>query len=145
MASRIIGPQMDLHSGGEDLKFPHHDNELAQAEAYFHEECVVCGVSRNVCVVMWHAVCVCVWWCGGAHAARATPATRMCAVRVPCVSHPAPPPPPARRHHHRHGRHGPWHSCRVRRAAPSCRAAVAAGSGSTTSCTAGTWRSRGSR
>jgi hypothetical protein len=25
-------------SGGEDLKFPHHDNELAQAEAFFHQE-----------------------------------------------------------------------------------------------------------
>jgi hypothetical protein len=25
-------------SGGEDLKFPHHDNELAQAEAYYHQE-----------------------------------------------------------------------------------------------------------
>lgn len=23
---------MDIHSGGEDLKFPHHDNELAQSE-----------------------------------------------------------------------------------------------------------------
>ncbi len=23
---------MDIHSGGVDLKFPHHDNELAQAE-----------------------------------------------------------------------------------------------------------------
>ena len=26
---------MDIHSGGEDLCFPHHDNEIAQAEAYF--------------------------------------------------------------------------------------------------------------
>jgi len=25
---------MDIHSGGVDLKFPHHDNEMAQAEAY---------------------------------------------------------------------------------------------------------------
>ncbi|KAF8056247.1 CARS1 [Scenedesmus sp. PABB004] len=38
MASRIIGARMDIHSGGEDLKFPHHDNELAQAEAFFHTE-----------------------------------------------------------------------------------------------------------
>eukprot|EP00697_Spironema_sp_BW2_P007879 gnl/Spiro4/222_TR128_c0_g1_i1.p1 gnl/Spiro4/222_TR128_c0_g1~~gnl/Spiro4/222_TR128_c0_g1_i1.p1 ORF type:complete len:692 (+),score=180.79 gnl/Spiro4/222_TR128_c0_g1_i1:54-2078(+) len=35
MASKLIGRTMDLHSGGEDLKFPHHDNELAQSEAYF--------------------------------------------------------------------------------------------------------------
>lgn len=26
---------MDIHSGGVDLKFPHHDNELAQSEAYY--------------------------------------------------------------------------------------------------------------
>ena len=38
MASKVIGAKMDIHSGGEDLKFPHHDNELAQAEAYFHTE-----------------------------------------------------------------------------------------------------------
>jgi cysteinyl-tRNA synthetase len=38
MASKIIGAKMDIHSGGEDLKFPHHDNELAQAEAFFHQE-----------------------------------------------------------------------------------------------------------
>lgn len=28
---------MDIHSGGIDLAFPHHDNELAQSEAYFHQ------------------------------------------------------------------------------------------------------------
>ena len=26
---------MDIHAGGSDLKFPHHDNELAQSEAYY--------------------------------------------------------------------------------------------------------------
>ena len=26
---------IDIHSGGCDLKFPHHDNEIAQAEAYY--------------------------------------------------------------------------------------------------------------
>ena len=30
MASAILGESMDIHSGGFDLKFPHHDNELAQ-------------------------------------------------------------------------------------------------------------------
>ncbi|XP_005111467.1 cysteine--tRNA ligase, cytoplasmic [Aplysia californica] len=35
MASDILGESMDIHSGGFDLKFPHHDNELAQSEAYF--------------------------------------------------------------------------------------------------------------
>ncbi|KAJ6629456.1 tRNA synthetases class I (C) catalytic domain-containing protein [Mycena sp. CBHHK59/15] len=30
----ILGDNMDIHSGGIDLAFPHHDNEMAQAEAY---------------------------------------------------------------------------------------------------------------
>lgn len=37
MASDVLGSKMDLHSGGIDLAFPHHDNELAQSEAYFCE------------------------------------------------------------------------------------------------------------
>ncbi|KAI0977072.1 cysteinyl-tRNA synthetase [Xylaria arbuscula] len=35
MASDVLGSRMDFHSGGIDLAFPHHDNELAQSEAYF--------------------------------------------------------------------------------------------------------------
>eukprot|EP00756_Hemistasia_phaeocysticola_P018034 Hpha_TRINITY_DN15570_c5_g2::TRINITY_DN15570_c5_g2_i1::g.107299::m.107299/K01883/CARS, cysS; cysteinyl-tRNA synthetase len=35
MASKALGERIDVHSGGEDLKFPHHDNELAAAEAYW--------------------------------------------------------------------------------------------------------------
>lgn len=34
MASRALGTSLDIHAGGYDLKFPHHDNELAQSEAY---------------------------------------------------------------------------------------------------------------
>ena len=37
MASTKLGRQMDIHSGGIDLAFPHHDNELAQSEAYWSE------------------------------------------------------------------------------------------------------------
>ena len=29
-----FGPTLDLHTGGVDLQFPHHDNELAQCEAH---------------------------------------------------------------------------------------------------------------
>ncbi|KAL2809754.1 tRNA synthetases class I (C) catalytic domain-containing protein [Aspergillus granulosus] len=36
MASARLGKQMDIHSGGIDLAFPHHDNELAQSEAYWN-------------------------------------------------------------------------------------------------------------
>lgn len=32
MASAVFGEGMDVHSGGVDLAFPHHDNELAQSE-----------------------------------------------------------------------------------------------------------------
>lgn len=32
MASSVLGDSLDIHTGGVDLKFPHHDNELAQAE-----------------------------------------------------------------------------------------------------------------
>jgi cysteinyl-tRNA synthetase len=35
MASDILGMNFDVHSGGEDLMFPHHDNEIAQAEAFY--------------------------------------------------------------------------------------------------------------
>ncbi|CAN8098786.1 unnamed protein product [Discula destructiva] len=34
MATDILGDKLDIHSGGIDLKFPHHDNELAQSEAF---------------------------------------------------------------------------------------------------------------
>ena len=34
MASEVLGRRMDIHSGGVDLMFPHHDNEIAQSEAY---------------------------------------------------------------------------------------------------------------
>ena len=38
MASDKLGSQLDIHSGGIDLKFPHHDNELAQSEAYWTQK-----------------------------------------------------------------------------------------------------------
>ncbi|XP_034476754.1 cysteine--tRNA ligase, cytoplasmic [Drosophila innubila] len=37
MASDIFGSMFDIHTGGVDLKFPHHDNELAQSEAAYNE------------------------------------------------------------------------------------------------------------
>eukprot|EP01069_Polyplicarium_translucidae_P008255 Polyplicarium_translucidae@DN3206_c0_g1_i1.p1 len=35
MASHALGFPLDIHSGGCDLRFPHHDNELAQSEAKY--------------------------------------------------------------------------------------------------------------
>jgi cysteinyl-tRNA synthetase len=41
MASEVLGDTLDIHGGGIDLCFPHHDNELAQAEAYYgHQQWV---------------------------------------------------------------------------------------------------------
>jgi cysteinyl-tRNA synthetase len=34
MVLRYLGEQIDIHGGGEDLIFPHHENEIAQTEAY---------------------------------------------------------------------------------------------------------------
>ncbi len=31
---RELGPNFDIHAGGVDLVFPHHENEIAQSEAY---------------------------------------------------------------------------------------------------------------
>ena len=33
MAKNILGDTIDIHAGGSDLRFPHHDNEIAQSEA----------------------------------------------------------------------------------------------------------------
>ena len=37
MASDVLGKEMDIHAGGIDLAFPHHDNELAQSEAFWSD------------------------------------------------------------------------------------------------------------
>jgi cysteinyl-tRNA synthetase len=33
MSMKLLGPTFDVHGGGDDLKFPHHENELAQSES----------------------------------------------------------------------------------------------------------------
>jgi len=33
MANKYLGETIDIHSGGQDLVFPHHENEIAQSEA----------------------------------------------------------------------------------------------------------------
>ena len=34
MSLKYLGEQIDIHGGGEDLVFPHHENEIAQTEAF---------------------------------------------------------------------------------------------------------------
>lgn len=33
MSMELLGPTFDIHAGGQDLIFPHHENEIAQSEA----------------------------------------------------------------------------------------------------------------
>jgi len=37
MSTKLLGPHFDIHGGGQDLQFPHHENEIAQSEAAFGE------------------------------------------------------------------------------------------------------------
>jgi len=38
MAEQLLGQQFDIHGGGQDLQFPHHENEIAQSEgAHGHQ------------------------------------------------------------------------------------------------------------
>ncbi len=46
MIRRLLGETIDIHGGGSDLKFPHHENELAQARASSCD-CGSCGDHRQ--------------------------------------------------------------------------------------------------
>jgi cysteinyl-tRNA synthetase len=34
MSISLLGPQLDIHGGGQDVVFPHHENEIAQSEGF---------------------------------------------------------------------------------------------------------------
>ena len=34
MSMKYLGQNIDIHGGGRDLIFPHHENEIAQSEAF---------------------------------------------------------------------------------------------------------------
>ncbi|OGV25505.1 MAG: cysteine--tRNA ligase [Legionellales bacterium RIFCSPHIGHO2_12_FULL_37_14] len=38
MSTALLGPRLDIHGGGVDLQFPHHENEIAQSEGASGEE-----------------------------------------------------------------------------------------------------------
>jgi cysteinyl-tRNA synthetase len=40
MANKYLGDTLDIHTGGIDLTFPHHENEIAQAECVSHKQFV---------------------------------------------------------------------------------------------------------
>lgn len=37
MSKKYLGETLDIHAGGEDLEFPHHENEIAQSETLHHK------------------------------------------------------------------------------------------------------------
>lgn len=40
MALNTLGETIDMHGGGRDLLFPHHENEIAQSEAFTEKKFV---------------------------------------------------------------------------------------------------------
>jgi cysteinyl-tRNA synthetase len=61
MCSEVLGRQIDIHSGGIDLAFPHHDNEIAQSEAYWDGYVVVYLMTCLVFFPLWWRLIV--WFC----------------------------------------------------------------------------------
>ncbi|CAA6662158.1 unnamed protein product [Spirodela intermedia] len=47
MSSHYLGPHFDIHGGGQDLTFPHHENEIAQSGAALPESAVNCWMHNG--------------------------------------------------------------------------------------------------
>ncbi|XP_051185351.1 cysteine--tRNA ligase CPS1, chloroplastic/mitochondrial isoform X1 [Lolium perenne] len=47
MSKQYLGPVFDIHGGGRDLIFPHHENELAQSRAAYPESEVKCWMHNG--------------------------------------------------------------------------------------------------
>jgi cysteinyl-tRNA synthetase len=52
MAIKHLGETFDLHGGGKDLIFPHHENEIAQSESYTGKESVPCWIHHGFVTVI---------------------------------------------------------------------------------------------
>jgi cysteinyl-tRNA synthetase len=48
MSLKYLGSHFDLHGGGQDLIFPHHENEIAQSEAYTGQPFVRCWIHNGL-------------------------------------------------------------------------------------------------
>ena len=59
MASSVLGESLDIHTGGVDLKFPHHDNELAQAEVIILS--IILFMFKFV-IILWVRIYHTVFW-----------------------------------------------------------------------------------
>ncbi len=51
MSSTHLGAKFDIHTGGLDLKFPHHENEIAQSEGVFGDQPVVTWMHNGYLIV----------------------------------------------------------------------------------------------
>jgi len=47
MSAHYLGHVFDIHGGGRDLIFPHHENELAQSRAAYSESEVICWMHNG--------------------------------------------------------------------------------------------------
>ena len=48
MSTKYLGNQFDIHGGGMDLKFPHHECEIAQAESMTNQAPVNYWIHANM-------------------------------------------------------------------------------------------------
>src|SRR5688572_26621231 len=51
MATKYLGPQFDIHGGGMDLLFPHHESEIAQSTICNHESPVRYWIHNNMITI----------------------------------------------------------------------------------------------
>ncbi len=51
MAKKILGKTFDIHGGGRDLIFPHHENEIAQSECANHAEFARCWLHSGLLTI----------------------------------------------------------------------------------------------
>jgi cysteinyl-tRNA synthetase len=51
MATKYLGPQFDIHGGGMDLLFPHHESEIAQSTICNHQSPVRYWVHNNMITI----------------------------------------------------------------------------------------------
>ena len=48
MSNRYLGESIDIHGGGQDLAFPHHENEIAQSEARMEKHSLITGYTTDI-------------------------------------------------------------------------------------------------
>lgn len=52
MARKYLGDTIDIHAGGQDLAFPHHENEIAQSEALTGKHLHVIGCTMDILILI---------------------------------------------------------------------------------------------